>query len=87
MLQAKFIMMIIFIIFIIIIMIIIINNNNNLITKDLSEVVRLWKLEKVQIIPIVLSTTGVILKTSHEGLKNLRYEKKHFTYSSRKRLF
>lgn len=57
-------------------MIIIINNNNNLITKDLSEVVRLWKLEKVQIIPIVLSTTGVILKTSHEGLKNLRYEKK-----------
>ena len=42
------------------------------------EVVRMWKLEKVHIVPVVLSATGVIPKNLHESLATLGIERQVF---------
>ncbi|CAH2106131.1 unnamed protein product [Euphydryas editha] len=54
------------------------HNLQNTIAEKLSkytelkdEITRLWKLQKVTIVPIVLSTTGVIPKQLHQSIKTL----------------
>ncbi|KAI5726222.1 hypothetical protein M8J77_025391 [Diaphorina citri] len=42
------------------------------------EVRRMWRLEKVEIVPIILSATGIIPKNLHQSLQDLGIQKNVF---------